>query len=150
MRVYLNTDVIILMMYHNRISAREIARQEGMNVIHLGQILRHGMCNYNTAAKIAKALGLPVEQIILPILDRMGGYQKNQWAQIDPLKVVQIMEQKKISADALAIRYGCTRQNIWYLLNPKRGLVRLKSVETLARALDVNVEEIIKEAVQDE
>ena len=95
MRVYLNTDVIILMMYHNRISAREIARQEGMNVIHLGQILRHGMCNYNTAAKIAKVLGLPVEQIILPILDRMGGYQKNQWAEIDTLKVSKLWSRRR-------------------------------------------------------
>lgn len=150
MRVYLNTDVIILMMYHQEISVTELADRAGYAREYLSKIIRSGASTEDMAEKIAGALGLPVEQIILPILDRMGGYQKKQWAEIDPLKVVQIMEQKKISADALAIRYGCTRQNIWYLLNPKRGLVRLKSVETLTRALNVNVEEIIKEAVQDE
>lgn len=150
MRVYLNTDVIILMMYHNRISAREIARQEGMNVIHLGQILRHGMCNYNTAAKIAKVLGLPVEQVILKKVRKKVYYQKVRWATIDVEKVVKIMNQKGISEEGLCDRYGCTRQNIWYLLNPTRGPVKMRTAEALADALGVGVEEIVKEGAQDE
>ena len=150
MRVYLNTDVIILMMYHNQISAREIARKEGANVIHLGQILRRGICNYQTAVKIADALGLPAEQIILKQMDKKRSYQKARWATIDPEKVVKIMNRKGISEAVLCDRYGCTRQNIWYLLNPLQSRVRLETAEMLAGALEVGVEEVIKGDIQDE
>lgn len=148
MRVYLNTDVIILMMYHNQISAREIARKEGANVIHLGQILRRGICNYQTAVKIADALGLPVDQVILKRMGKKVGYHRARWATIDPEKVVKIMNRKGISESVLCDRYGCTRQNIWYLLNPLRSRVRLETAKTLAGALEVGVEEVIKEGTE--
>lgn len=150
MRVYLNTDVIILMMFHNRLSYREMARQQGMNKIHLGQVLRLGSCTYRTAVKIADALSLPAEAVILCPKEptQKQHYQRIEWLRLDRDKVDQIVARKGLSLNALASRYGCTRQNIWYLLNAKDAKVKRRTAELLAAALGVKPEEIIKEGTE--
>ena len=62
---------------------------------------------------------------------------------IDSIKIKLLMAEQGISQSELAERCGIARQNISNMLG--RGTCSIKKVGQLAKALGVNVREIIKE-----
>lgn len=64
MRVYLNTDVIILMMYHQELNITKLADRAGYAREYLGKVIRSGESTEDMAEKIAGVLGVELKEII--------------------------------------------------------------------------------------
>ena len=142
MRVYLNTDVIILMMYHQEISVTELADRAGYAREYLGKVIRSGESTDDMAEKIAGALGLPYEAVLLPVRPA-NSLQKSKRVDLNYEAVRCIMRAQKVSVKDVAQKMGMSYQAVYYILQhrtPKRS-----GVEKLAAALGVELKEIIEE-----
>lgn len=147
MRVYLNTDVIILMMYHQGLNFSRLADKAGYTREHIGKTVKSGTCTKDMAAKIAGALGLPDEAILLPI-GSPNSFREHERVSLNYEVVRRLMKEQNLSVKDTAKRIGRSYQWVYNILQqraPRRG-----NVEKLAAALGVEADEIIKEAVQGE
>lgn len=147
MRVYLNTDVIILMMYHQEINVTKLADRAGYAREYLGKVIRSGESTDDMADKIARALGLPYEAVLLPVRPT-DSLRKSKRVDLNYEAVRRIMRAQRVSVKDVAQKMGMSYQAVYYILQRRTPL--LCGVEKLAAALGVEPEEIIKEAVQDE
>ena len=147
MRVYLNTDVIILMMYHQEINVAKLADRAGYAREYLGKVIRSGESTDDMADKIAGALGLPYEAVLLPVRPT-DSLRKSKRVDLNYEAVRRIMRAQKVSVKDVAQKMGMSYQAVYYIL--QRRTPQRSGVEKLAAALGVEPEAIIKEAVQDE
>lgn len=142
MRVYLNTDVIILMMYHQEISVSKLADRAGYAREYLGKVIRSGESTEDMAEKIAGVLGLSYEAVLLPV-EPTNSLRKSKRVDLNYEAVRRIMRVQKVSVKDVAQKMGMSYQAVYYILQcrtPQRS-----GVEKLAAALGVEPEEIIKE-----
>lgn len=154
MRVYLNVDAIILIMYHQRMSRAEVAKKAGVTPEYLSYILRNGHCGGKTAAAIARALGLQIDQAVLPRVLQIPDSYRPQYApkryrlrsdmvRLYPEAIYGIMRLGGVTFDNLAETLGCTRQNVHQHI--AAGRCSKLFAHRLADALGVSYETITKE-----
>lgn len=154
MRVYLNVDAIVLIMYHQRISTRALSKKTGLTSSSVSHILRKGYCSARSAARIAGALGLQSDQAVLPQTLQIPDSYKPQFvvkrfklrADSVPLytdAIYGIMRIGGITFDSLATSLGCTRQNVHQKVSA--GRCSKMFAHRLANALRVSYETITKE-----
>lgn len=154
MRVYLNIDAIILIMYHRRLSRADVAKEAGITSEYLSHILRNGHCGGKTAAGIARALGLQLDQAVLPQTLQIPESYKPRYApkryrlrdsmvRLQEDAIYALMRMRRITFDGLAARFGCTRQNVHQKLAD--GKCSKLFAHRLADALGVSYETITKE-----
>ena len=142
MRVYLNTDVIILMMYHQELNITKLADRAGYAREYLGKVIRSGESTDDMAEKIAGALGLPYEAVLLPV-GPADSLRKSKRVDLNYEAVRRIMRAQKASVKDVAQKMGMSYQAVYYILQhraPQRS-----GVEKLAAALGVELKEIIEE-----
>lgn len=142
MRVYLNMDVIILMMYHQEISVTKLADRAGYAREYLGKVIRSGESTEDMAEKIAGALGLPYEAVLLPV-GPADSLRKSKRVDLNYEAVRRIMRAQKLSVRDIAQKMGMSYQAVYYILQRRTPL--RSGVEKLAAALGVEPEEIIEE-----
>lgn len=158
MRVYLNVDTIILICYHQRITRAALSRDAKITPEYLGQILHRGYCSAKTADKIADALGLPLDQVVLPQVLQIPAsdtpyYMPKRFTlragmvYINRDAIYGIMKAKSITFAHLSNALGGTRQNVHYQIH--RGHCRQDFAQKIAGALGVSVDTIILKREED-
>lgn len=152
MRVYLNVDTIVLICYHQRITRAELSRDAKITPEYLGQILHRGYCGAKTADKIADALGLQLDQVVLPRVLQIPSsdtpyYKPKRFTlragmvYLNRDVIYGIMKAKSITFAHLSDALGGTRQNVHYQIH--RGHCRRDFAQKIAGALGVSVDTII-------
>ena len=142
MRVYLNTDVIILMMYHQELNITKLADRAGYAREYLGKVIRSEESTDDMAEKIAGALGLPYEAVLLPV-GPANSLRKPERVDLNYEAVRRIMRAQKLSIRDIAQKMGMSYQAAYYILQHRAPL--RSGVEKLAAALGVELKEIIEE-----
>ena len=152
MRVYLNVDTIILICYHQRITRAALSRDAEITPEYLGQILHKGYCSAKTAQKIAGALGLQLDQVVLPRVLQIPAsdtpYYNPKWftlwagmVYLNRDVIYGIMKAQSITFAYLSDKLGGTRQNVHYQIH--RGHCRWDFAQKIAGALGVSADSII-------
>lgn len=159
MRVYLNVDTIVLIMYHQRIKTRALAKKAGLTAPSISHILHKGYCSAKSAAAIAGALGLQTDQAILPKTLQIPDSYKPQFApkryklRVDSVPlyteaIYGIMRMGGMTFDSLGAALGCSRQNVHQKVS--YGRCSKLFAHRLADAMRVSYETITKEESKNE
>lgn len=154
MRVYLNVDTIVLIMYHQRIKTRALAKKAGLTSSSISHILHKGYCSARSAAAIADALGLQTDQAVLPRTLQIPDSYKPQFApkryrlRVDSVPLYKeaiygIMRMGGMTFDSLGAALGCSRQYVHQKVSDERCSKLF--AHRLADAMRVSYETITKE-----
>jgi len=124
-------------MVKNGWNEHEVAKMSGVNSATIVKILNKGSANFNTARDVLVAVGLdPQKHMEVPT----SSYFPRQVLDLDAIET--IMEENGDTYQSVADRMGCSKQAVWQSAHYKRP--RSKTLKKLAKALGVEVEQILK------
>lgn len=113
----------------------QLALKIGVSRQYMGQVLSEGFISDKSAFALAKALGVPVEQIGKP-------GRRSRSVRVDSGKLREAMDRRGLSNTELQMLSGLSGGSITRM-RCEDVLVRRSSLERLARALRVNPKNLI-------
>lgn len=133
MRIKLNPYKLQTEVLKKGVRVKDIAAKTGLSTTTVTRVCEYGMGTMSTLQKIVHALGLNVNDYILPIDDE---YERK----LDYDKIQSMLKAKGITYDELGRRLGLSKQAVWRSLKTVRpNEARVKAV---AEILGVNPNEL--------